>query len=272
MYSYQPQYGYPQPSYAPPQGYAPQYGYPGAPPPQAYYGQQQAYPQQTYPQQPYMAQPAYGYAPQSGYPAPPVAAVPMAAAVPTALAAPLATAAATPVISVFTVPTTFQVRKNYMYKIGKGEMDIFLNGRPYFRLLSNPAPNHAFGWGHNYALYDLFGNNLAYIEQEVHIGMPHFHIYVRGVRYGKLRKEFTILKKVFHLTSESGEAIRIKGDWFSMTFRFTRSDGKQAAVVMGNASNDMYDVTVQPGEDSLFILLAVMTVEKLCRDGHDNRP
>ena len=42
-----------------------------------------------------------------------------------------------------------------------------------------------------------------------------------------------------------------------MSFRFERSDGKTAASVMGNYANDMYDVTIQPGEDALMILLAV---------------
>jgi len=161
---------------------------------------------------------------------------------------------------------TFQVRKNYFNEIGKGEMDIYNNGMPMFRLLSNPAPNHAFGWGHNYALYDLFNNSLAYIEQEVHLGMPHFNIFIRGQRYAKLRKEWTILKKVFHLEVTTGEHIRITGDYFSMSFRLERTDGKSAGQVMGNASNDMYDVVVQPGEDVLAILLSMLTVEKLCRD------
>ena len=66
-----------------------------------------------------------------------------------------------------------------------------------------------------------------------------------------------------------------------MSFKFERTDGKIAAQVMGNAANDMYDITIQPGEDALMILLAVrlfpiphslakllqvLTVEKLCRD------
>jgi len=193
-----------------------------------------------------------------------------------AVAAPVAVApvaVATPVcpfppgMSVFTSVATFQVRKNYGFEIGKGEMDIFLQGCPYYRLLSNPAPNHMFGWGHNYALYDLLNNQLGYIEQEVRLGMAHFNIFVRGQRFAKLKKEFTLLNKLFHLHTETGgEHIRIKGDWYSMSFRCERSDGKMAAQVTGNSTNDMYDVSVQPGEDALMILLAVLTVEKLCRD------
>lgn len=164
---------------------------------------------------------------------------------------------------------TFQVRKNYINEIGKGEMDIFNNGMPMFRLISNPAPNHAFGWGHNYQLYDLFNNNLAYIEQEVHLGMPHFNIFVRGAKYAKLRKEWTLLNKKFHLDIEStNEHIQINGNFYSMTFNFVRSDGRNVALCTGDAANDMYDVTVQPGEDVLAILLSILTVEKLCRDSH----
>jgi len=282
MYPYggaQPVYGYPQ------QGYPQQQTFvtPGYPP-------QQAYPyQQGYPQVYEQVQPVYGY-PQQGYVAAPAAAVPQqayvapqqgyAVAAPQqgyAMAAPAAAVVAAPVAqlppgitpgqSVFTNPVTFQVRKNYTFEVGKGEMDIFMGGYAYYRLLSNPAPSHLFGWGHNYALYDLMNNQLAYIEQEVRVGMPHFNIYVRGQKYAKLKKEFTVFNKIFHLDSAvTGEHIRIKGDWFSMSFRFERTDGKTAATVMGNYANDMYDVTIQPGEDTLMILLAVLTVEKLSRD------
>jgi len=263
-YAYAPQQGYAQDPYAQ-QGYQPypQQGYPPQGYPQDPYAQQYAYPQQGYVQQGYV---------QQGYPQPyqqQAVAVPVAGAVAvTPVVAPVAGVVLPPAgQSVFTTLMTFQVRKNYNYSVGKGEMDIFLNGCPYYRLLSNPAPSHIFGWGHNYALYDLMNNQLAYIEQEVHIGMPHFNIFVRGQKYAKLKKEFTVFKKLFNLNSAvTGEHIKIHGDWFSMTFRFERSDGKQAASVTGNYNNDMYDVVVQPGEDALMILLAVLTVEKLCRD------
>jgi len=192
----------------------------------------------------------------------------VAAPVAGVVAAPVAVASPYPAgQSVFQTAIVFQVRKNYTFEVGKGEMDIYLQGMPYYRLIANPAPSHIFGWGHNYALYDLMNNQLAYIEQEVRIGLAHFNIFVRGQRYAKLKKEFTLINKVFHLDTETGgEHIRIKGDWFSMSFKFERTDGKIAAQVMGNYQNDMYDVTIQPGEDALMILLAVLTVEKLSRD------
>jgi len=277
-YPQQQQYGYPQQQqYPPQQGFLqyPQQGYPQQGYPQQGYPQQ-GYPQQGYPQQGY---PQQGY-PQQGYPqqypgSPQpmvagvgVAAVGAAVATPVGVVtSPVAVVAVTPGLSVFESAMTFQVRKNYFNEVGKGEMDIFLNGMPYYRLLSNPAPSHVFGWGHNYALYDLMNNQLAYIEQEVRLGMPHFNIFVRGQRYAKLKKEWTVFKKIFHLDSDvSGEHIKIAGDWFSMSFRFERSDGKVAATVTGNYANDMYDVTIQPKEDALMILLAVLTVEKLSRD------
>jgi uncharacterized protein YxjI len=267
QYPYAPQQGYPQQGY-PQQGY-PQQGYPQQGYPQQGYPQQ-GYPQQGYPQQGY---PQQGYPqayPQQGYPQQGVA-VPVAGAVAVGVA-PVQIPVAGVVMpvagtSVFDTVMTFQVRKNYTASVGKGEMDIFLNGMPFYRLLSNPAPSHMFGWGHNYALYDLMAHQLAYIEQEVRVGLPHFNIFVRGQKYAKLKKEFTVFKKLFHLDSSvSGEHIKIHGDWFSMTFRFERSDGKVAATVTGNYNNDMYDVVIQPGEDALMILLAVLTVEKLCRD------
>jgi len=265
MYNPNPygQPAYPYGGYPPQAAYGqPVYGYPAAQPGYAAAQYPYGYPQQGYVvEQAYVATPGVAVAgmPMAGA-AVPMAGMPVAGAV-------MAQSPYPPGQSVFQQTITFQVRKNYTNEIGKGEMDIFLGGFAYYRLLSNPAPSHMFGWGHNYALYDLMNNQLAYIEQEVRLGMPHFNIYVRGQRYAKLKKEFTLLNKIFHLDTESGgEHIRIKGDWFSMAFKFERTDGKMAAQVLGSYNNDMYDVTIQPGEDALMILLAVLTVEKLCRD------
>jgi len=274
----QPVYGYPpqgQPVYGQPVYGQPAYGYPQ----QGYVVEQAAYavPGVAVPVQQvaYQPQPAYGVAAvQQAVPAyPPVAYPQQAYQQPYYSGVAYPQPAQQPVYpvgqSVFPTVITFQVRKNYVNEVGRGEMDIFLNGLAYYRLISNPAPSHMFGWGHNYFLYDLMNNQLAYIEQEVRLGMPHFNIFVRGQKYAKLKKEFTLLNKLFHLDTETGsEHIKIKGDWFSMSYKFERTDGKIAAQVMGNASNDMYDVTVQPGEDALMILLAVLTVEKLSRDSH----
>lgn len=147
-------------------------------------------------------------------------------------------------------------------------MDITMNGLPYFRCVSFPSP---FGFGHNFNLTDLNGNNLCYIQQDLTLGMPHFHIYLRGQLYATLKQDWSIGGKKFELhNKQTGEKLKVYGDWFGFNFTFERH-----GIALGQVfapSDQAYDVTVYPGEDALWILAAVLTIEKLCHEhNHHHR-
>jgi len=169
------------------------------------------------------------------------------------------------VVSVFQAPTTFQVRRNFFF--AGGEMDILMNGVPYFRCISMPSP---LGFGHSFNLTDLVGNSLCYIQPDITFGMPHFHIYLsRGSLYATLKQDWTAGEKKFELhNKQTGEQLKVYGDWFAQNFEFQRRhSGQQVAQVnSGYGDGDMYDVVVYPGEDALFILAATLTIEKVCHE------
>lgn len=186
---------------------------------------------------------------------------PMGMGAPVVVGAPaVAVAAVTPVVTVFQAPTTFQVRKNF-FAYG-GTMDIMQNGVPYFRCVSFPSP---IGYGHSFNLTDLGGNPLCYIQPDLSFGMPHFHIYLRGVLYATLKQDWTAYDKKFELhNKQTGEHVKVYGDWFTHSFDFQRHHGGEVARVVGYS--EAYDITVFPGEDALFILAAALTIEKVCHE------
>jgi len=117
---------------------------------------------------------------------------------------------------------------------------------------------------------DLVGNSLCYIQPDLTLGMPHFHIYLRGALYATLKQDWTMMGKKFELHNKiTGEHVKVYGDWFSLAFQFDRTNGQVVGQVNSDYNNDFYNVMVSPGEDALFILAATLTIEKLCHE-HKN--
>lgn len=165
--------------------------------------------------------------------------------------------------SVFQAPTTFQVRRNF-FAMG-GEMDILMNGMPHFRCISTPSP---LGFGYTFNLTDVQGNVLCYIVPDNSYSKPHFQIYLRGNLFGKLKQDWSAGEKKFELHNmQSGEELRVYGDWFGQNFSFERrGSGAQVAQVSAGMGGDLYDVMVSPQEDALFILAATLCIEKVCHE------
>jgi len=166
-------------------------------------------------------------------------------------------------VSMFQVPTTFQVRRGFF--ANGGEMDIMMNGVPHFRCISFSSP---LGYGHSFNLTDLNGNPLCYIQPDPY-GEPRFHIYTSsGEVYATLKQDWSEYEKKFEVHNKfSGEELKVYGDWFGSNFDFERRHtGQQVARVASGYGGDSYDVTVYPGEDALFVLSATLTIEKLCHE------
>jgi len=165
-------------------------------------------------------------------------------------------------LTVFQVPTTFQIRRNF-FAMG-GEMDISKDGMPYFRCISTVSP---LGYGHNFFITDVSGNQLCYIQQDMTMGAPHFHIFLRGALYATLRQDWNPYEKKFELHEKfSGQHVHIYGDWFSLNFQFLRHQFQIGQAISYDPNANTYDIVVAPGEDALAILAAALTIEKICHE------
>lgn len=81
-----------------------------------------------------------------------------------------------------------------------------------------------------------------------------------------MKQDWSRGEKKFELhNKQTGEHVKVYGDWFGLNFEFQRHHGGQVARVQ-QGYNDLYDVIVYPGEDALFILAAALTIEKVCHE------
>jgi len=165
-------------------------------------------------------------------------------------------------VTIFQQPAMFQIRRNF-FAMG-GQMDVLYNGAPYYRCVSVMNP---LGFGFNFQITDLMGNPLVYIQHDLIMGLPHYTLFIRGIPFGRIKQDFTMNKQFELLNLLTGEYIIISGDWFGGNFSFLRNGVMNVAQVMMNAGmGETYTVTVSPGEETLFILAAVLTIEKLCHE------
>jgi len=144
-------------------------------------------------------------------------------------------------------------------------MDILVNGAPHFRCISTPSP---LGFGLVFSLNDMMGNQLCYIQPDQSSGSPHFNVFVRGTLYATLKQDWSASEKKFEVhNKQTGEQLRVYGDWFGQNFEFQRRHGQQVAqVTSGYGTGDLYEVVVYPGEDALFILASTLCIEKVCHE------
>jgi len=134
------------------------------------------------------------------------------------------------------------------------------------------AKNHVFSFGHKLDFIDLrTGQQIAYIEQKVLTLMPKYTIYLGNTRYAEMKQKFTWLSPKFEVHTNDGLVI-IKGNWTDFEYTFERN-----GQIIATASRkiftirDTYCVTIQPGEDVIFILSCCFIIEKVSEDKRRQR-
>uniref|UniRef100_A0A915CT37 Uncharacterized protein n=1 Tax=Ditylenchus dipsaci TaxID=166011 RepID=A0A915CT37_9BILA len=125
------------------------------------------------------------------------------------------------------------------------------------------AENQIFSIGYKLNFTDVrTGEEIAYIQQRIHLGMPKFTIFVRGAEYGVVHQKFTFLTKKFSIDTVNGP-LSVSGDWTAHSFVFNR--GQQLVATASReffAIRDTYAVEIQPGEDVIFILACCIVIDK----------
>ena len=106
------------------------------------------------------------------------------------------------------------------------------------------------------------GLQIAYIKEKLKLGMPKFGVWVGGNEIATVSQKFTLLAPKFIVQSLSG-AISISGDWTAHSFTFQRGNRVVATVSKDyHSCSDTYWVSIQPGEDVIFILACCIIIDK----------
>jgi uncharacterized protein YxjI len=159
--------------------------------------------------------------------------------------------------------TVFAVPSKWCIKQAWGWSDMYIKdewGNDVFY-----ADAKSYSMTRNLGFTDLrTGLQIAYIKEKLKLGMPKFGIWTGGTEIATVTQKFTLLSPKFIVQSLSG-AISISGDWTAHSFTFQRGNRCVATVAKDfHSYADTYWVTIQPGEDVIFILACCIIIDKCC--------
>lgn len=127
-----------------------------------------------------------------------------------------------------------------------------------------------FSLGNKLRLYTMDGRELYYIEQKLFRFLPEYNIYYQGRPIATVKKEFTLFKPKFNISSIMGD-YSIDGNFLGMEFSILKS-GVPVAQVSKRwfAWSDTYGVDISDDEDYAFILALVIIIDQVLHDNNKN--
>ncbi|WP_369461576.1 LURP-one-related/scramblase family protein [Thermoclostridium stercorarium] len=151
----------------------------------------------------------------------------------------------------------FSLRDSYTIKNEFGEDCFIVYGR-------------IFSLGDKLHLTDMQGRELFYIEQRIFRLLPEYTIYRNGVPVAQVKKNFTLFRPSFTITSVFGE-YSIEGNFWAYDFTVFKN-GAPVAIVSKKwfTFSDTYGVSVDDSEDAAFILALVIVLDQVYHDGENN--
>ncbi len=122
-------------------------------------------------------------------------------------------------------------------------------------------------WGHCFKVFDVAGNEVGMVKEEIFTWLPKFKMYINGEYIGCIRKEFTFFKPKFTIEYKRWQ---VEGDFWEWDYSILDSSGQYIANVTKELFNwtDTYTIDVLNPQDALYALMLVLAIdaEKCSRD------
>lgn len=108
-------------------------------------------------------------------------------------------------------------------------------------------------------LYDMNGNELAFIQEKVLTILPRFYVYMNGRDVAEIVKEFTFFKPKYSI---NGLGWNVEGDFWSHDYSVT-SQGRNVAEVHKAwlSWGDSYEIDISNSEDEVLTLAVVLAID-----------
>ena len=116
-----------------------------------------------------------------------------------------------------------------------------------------------FTFGKKLHLYDLRGNELAYIEQKLLTFLPRYLIYREGKEFAEVVKEFSFFHPEYTV---NGPGWNVHGDFFDHDYEITSGDTVVASVSKEWFTlGDAYEIAFGMGTDEIAALAVVLVID-----------
>lgn len=113
--------------------------------------------------------------------------------------------------------------------------------------------------GKKLRIYDMDGNELAFVRERLLAFMPKFTIEINGSEIAEIIKRFTFLKPKYYV---DGLGWDVEGDFFSHNYDIT--DGNKTIVSIHKqfmAWGDTFEIDVQKDNDEIIALAVVLAID-----------
>lgn len=108
-------------------------------------------------------------------------------------------------------------------------------------------------------IYDMDGNELAFVRERLLAFMPKFTIEINGSEIAEIIKRFTFLRPKYYV---DGLGWDVEGDFFSHNYDIT--DGNKTIVSIHKqfmAWGDTFEIDVQKDNDEIIALAVVLAID-----------
>lgn len=113
--------------------------------------------------------------------------------------------------------------------------------------------------GKKLRIYDMDGNELAFVRERLLAFMPKFTIEINGREIAEIIKRFTFLRPKYYV---DGLGWDVEGDFFSHNYDIT--DGNKTIVSIHKqfmAWGDTFEIDVQKDNDEIIALAVVLAID-----------
>lgn len=115
-------------------------------------------------------------------------------------------------------------------------------------------------WGHCLHIYDEYEHHIGTIKEEIFTFMPKFNMFIGDEYIGRIYKEFSLFKPIFHLDCNDWE---IQGNWLEWDYEIIDSRGYRIATISKELFHwtDVYVLDIVDPQDALMVLMIVLAID-----------
>ena len=115
-------------------------------------------------------------------------------------------------------------------------------------------------WGHKLQIYNADGLPVGTIKEEVFTFLPKFAMYLNDEYIGRIYKEFSFFKPVFHLDCNDW---KVQGNWLEWDYQIVNSQGIIIATISKEIFHftDTYVIDVVQPDNALYVLMIALAID-----------
>jgi uncharacterized protein YxjI len=118
-----------------------------------------------------------------------------------------------------------------------------------------------FSIGHKLHVYDMNGNEVAFVQQKVMSFMPRFFLYINGIQVAEIVKEFTFLNQRYLI---EGTSMSLQGDVFQHNYSLIDTNNIIMNVTKAWFSwGDSFQLDIYDDTKELLCLCVVLALDSV---------